>query len=183
MQVSRPASFAFWSALTLLIGALMTAYFFKPQKDDSESQSNRTVVKFQPAKSFEVKAVGTEFHWEFHYPGPDGQLDTADDFLSVRRLTVPSQSKVKLHVTSNDYAYILRIPKQVLLDSAETTQQNARLGIPDLIHELDCQFAGPGSADILVDPLCGFQFLHDPIMGKVIVTDDFDYQLLIPKEK
>ncbi|MEC9093437.1 MAG: hypothetical protein VX438_12065, partial [Planctomycetota bacterium] len=116
--------------------------------------------------------------WDFRYPGPDGQWNTSDDSYSERLLFVPPNKKVKFRITSEDYVYILGIPLNV--NGTECLTPRKEIAVPDLFHFLECRFVNPGSYDLRVDPLCGFQSLHDPLMGQIVVTGDHPFQSLYP---
>lgn len=142
------------------------------------------------ASPVQVRVIGKEFHWEFQYPGPDGKLDTPDDVTAERILRLPPDQKVEFEVTSSDYVYILGIPvnengsRSVDTEKAKTGTGQAdkirEIAVPGMVHRIEHQFHRTGRLDLMVDPLCGFQALHDPRMGQILISPDYDFRSLFP---
>ena len=133
---------------------------------------------YRVANAIEVEIVGKKFQWKFRYPGPDGQWNTPDDSCSERLLFVPPNKNVKFRITSEDYIYILGIPLNK--NGSETIEKKKEIAVPELTHFLEYRFTNSGNYDLVVDPLCGFQSLHDPLMGQIVVTGDHEFQSLYP---
>ena len=112
-----------------------------------------------------VEAIGREFVWWFRYPGADGIRNTSDDIELRRQLLLPSDVDVTLELKSEDYIYSMSLPDRNLKEIA----------VPDLHFELSFRTKPSEEFDLLVDPMCGFRFFHDDVMGHVSVThrDDF----------
>ena len=57
-----------------------------------------------------VDVVAKQFEWNFRYPGPDGQLGTADDLLTVGALVVPVNHPVNCRLRSLDVIHSFFLP-------------------------------------------------------------------------
>ncbi|MCH7816402.1 MAG: hypothetical protein IIC60_07520 [Proteobacteria bacterium] len=53
-----------------------------------------------------VRMTGRDFKWHLRYPGPDRQLDTADDVLAQRHLHVPTDTAVEIELRSDDNPFV-----------------------------------------------------------------------------
>lgn len=112
-----------------------------------------------------VEAKGRDFQWSFHYPGADGELGTPDDLQSDRLLMLPPDVDVTLLLTSDDYIYTITLGPYGLREIA----------VPDLVYQLQFHTARVEEFDLMVDPLCGFRFYHDEVMGHVSIAPRTDY--------
>jgi cytochrome c oxidase subunit 2 len=65
-----------------------------------------------------VRITGVQWAWRFTLPGPDGELDTADDFEVVNDLHVPVDDVVQFELTSNDVLHSIWIPELRLKQDA-----------------------------------------------------------------
>ena len=111
-----------------------------------------------------VEVTGDEFNWYFRYPGPDGELGTADDRHSVQDLYLPANSRVDLNLKSKDYVYTFALPD---LDLQE-------IAVPGLDFSLQFSTSDEETLQLLGDQMCGFA--HETLIGKVYVRgpgDDF----------
>ncbi len=115
--------------------------------------------------SVTVRAMGRNFQWHFTYPGPDSTIDTADDVFAERTLYLPPNVDVELLVNSDDYVYTLSLPDYGVKEIA----------VPDLTHTLRFHTTTSAEIDVRVDPLCGFRFYHDEIMGRIVIKDRDDF--------
>lgn len=114
-----------------------------------------------------IRVVGHDFYWRFTYPGPDGQLGTADDIANRPDLHVPLNHPVRLEITSEDYIYTFRAPELNLKEVA----------VPELTFTIYFTPNKPGRYDLKVDPLCGFAFFHDnDVMAQMVIEPASDVQ-------
>jgi cytochrome c oxidase subunit 2 len=67
------------------------------------------VKEHAPAHALEVGVHASQFAWEYQYPGPDGRLDTPDDFRA-RQLHVPVGRVISLRLESHDVLHSLFVP-------------------------------------------------------------------------
>jgi len=141
--------------LVLPLAAFLAYPFLTRERTPSPSWS-------QPVT---VEATGRDFQWSFRYPGADGDLGTPDDKRSSQLLMLPPAVDVTLLLTSEDYIYTITLPPYGLREIAA----------PDLIHKLVFHTTKVEEFDLLVDPLCGFRFYHDELMGRVSIAPRTDY--------
>ena len=119
----------------------------------------------RPERSpLELRLTGSDFRWLIRYPGPDGQLDTADDLLARRHLNLPAGSRVTIDLRSDDYVYAFHLPDFDLIEAA----------IPDKPFRLEIDTGSPGTYELLGSQMCGFA--HPELLGDLVVQlpDDFD---------
>lgn len=124
-----------------------------------------TLVKEElPSEATQVRVLGKQFNWQFTYPGPDGQFDTADDLTMDNDLHVPAGRDIQARLTGQDVLHSFFIP-------------NARLK-QDVIpgREIDVWFnvTKPGTYEIACAELCGFG--HHTMRGQLIVHSPDDYR-------
>lgn len=147
-----------WSLPGLpVLAVLVLAYVVVSRGPTSKSHSLPPLIV--------VRAVGRDFQWHFRYPGPDATLETADDVVGSRTLYLPPDVDVKLDLTSDDYVYTMSLPKHGLKEIA----------VPDMTHTLRFHTETGAEIDLLVDPMCGFRFYHDEIMGRILVQERDDF--------
>lgn len=114
-----------------------------------------------------IRAVGHDFYWRFTYPGPDGQLGTADDIANCPELHVPVNQAIRLELTSEDFIYTFSAPELKLKEIA----------VPELVFTINYTPTKAGRYELKVDPLCGFRFFHDnEVMAPMIVERAADVQ-------
>ncbi|MEZ6008953.1 MAG: hypothetical protein R3F05_14480 [Planctomycetota bacterium] len=106
-----------------------------------------------------LRDPGADFHWEVRYPGPDGEVGTADDRVGSRDVHVPAGTDVRVHLRSRDYVYTFAIPELALKEIA----------VPDMEFALHFRAPGPGQTLLLGDQMCGYD--HPELIGKLVVTD------------
>ena len=56
------------------------------------------------------RSRGKQFNWEITYPGPDGKLDTKDDFKVDNEMHVPVNTVIRVRLTSNDVIHSFFLP-------------------------------------------------------------------------
>jgi cytochrome c oxidase subunit 2 len=64
-----------------------------------------------PAHDVLVRARGHRYFWNFTYAGPDGKLDTEDDYGSMGELFVPKDKVVRLQFESADVLHSFHVPE------------------------------------------------------------------------
>lgn len=106
-----------------------------------------------------IEVTGDNFNWYFRYPGPDGELGTADDRFSTKDLYLPDNADVKLELNSKDYIYTLEIPPLGVKEVA----------VPDLDFGMKFSTLGEQSWELLGGQFCGYT--HDSLKGRVYVRD------------
>lgn len=111
----------------------------------------------------EIVVTGEGFHWHFTTAGKDGQLGTDDDLTSFREIELTVAQPVRFLVQSKDFLYIFRSDALGIHEVA----------VPDLSFEVMVTPDKPGRFSLPVDPMCGFNFLHqNKNMGLITVMAD-----------
>lgn len=114
-------------------------------------------------------ATGSDFQWNFTYPGADANLGTEDDIEQSKTLYLPPNTDVELQLKSADYIYTMTLPNE------DSENKPKEIAVPDLTFTL--RFHTPTTAqwDLMVDPMCGFRPYHDDQMGEIIIADRSDF--------
>lgn len=127
------------------------------------------VKKQQPPADVLVRVRAKQFNWALTYAGPDGKLDTPDDYQTENRLRVPVNKVVVMMLESEDVIHSLFLPnlrfKQDMLPGRT---------IPGWFEATK-----PGEYDIACAELCGFG--HTTMAGKLLVLDDAAWQEWVSK--
>ncbi|MFW6206586.1 MAG: cytochrome c oxidase subunit II, partial [Gemmatimonadota bacterium] len=63
-----------------------------------------------PEGAVEVIMTGSQFEWNATYPGPDGQLETDDDFVSRNVMHVPVDRPVVVRLRAEDVLHSFFVP-------------------------------------------------------------------------
>lgn len=169
-------------ALLVLFGGVGLIWLARPTAQQSAAASSPE-SPYEVADELEVAVIGKKFQWNFRYPGGDGILNTPDDVESSRLLHLPPGRQIRFHILSEDYVYILGIPTNENSSASVKNDGPAKireLAVPTLTHYIEHRFDRPGTYDLMVDPLCGFQSIHDPLMGQIVVSEQHDYSSLYP---
>lgn len=62
------------------------------------------------ADDLNLRVTAKQFEWNVTYPGPDGRLDTDDDFVKRNQLHVPVGRNVRIELTSDDVIHSFFLP-------------------------------------------------------------------------
>lgn len=62
------------------------------------------------ADAMPVRVVAKQFEWNVTYPGPDGELDTGDDFVKRNQLHVPVGRAIRIDLGSEDVIHSFFLP-------------------------------------------------------------------------
>ncbi|HEX7050001.1 MAG TPA: cytochrome c oxidase subunit II [Longimicrobiales bacterium] len=77
-----------------------------------------------PRDALELRIHAKQFEWNVTYPGPDGRLDTPDDFVRRNQLHLPVDRAVRVTMTSEDVIHSFFLPqfrvKQDVVPGMET---------------------------------------------------------------
>ncbi|PZR71498.1 MAG: hypothetical protein DLM73_15800 [Chthoniobacterales bacterium] len=132
-----------------------------------------------------VHAVGQQFNWNFHLPGPDGQfgrrdvglvsnsnplgLDSADpaakdDIVVLGELHVPVDRPVIIELSSKDVIHNFALPHMRIAQDA----------IPGLLIPMWFKPIKTGSYEVVCGQLCGLG--HYSMKGMLVVDNPADYQ-------
>ena len=111
-----------------------------------------------------IEITGYEFQWHVRYPGPDGELGTADDVQDRQHVRVPVGRDVELVLHSRDYIYSLALPHVSLKEIA----------VPDLTFALRLTPESVGSFELRGDQFCGYS--HPDLIGEFVVMTESDFE-------
>jgi cytochrome c oxidase subunit 2 len=132
-----------------------------------------------------VHAIGQQFNWNFHLPGPDGQfgrrdvglvtnsnplgLDSADaaakdDIQTMAELHVPVDRPVIIELSSKDVIHNFALPHM----------RSAQDAIPGQIIPMWFKPIKTGSYEVVCGQLCGLG--HYSMKGMLVVDSPEDYQ-------
>lgn len=132
-----------------------------------------------------VHAIGQQFNWNFHLPGPDGQfgrrdlylvtnsnplgLDSTDpvakdDIVVIGELHLPVDRPVIMEVSSKDVIHNFALPNMRIAQDA----------IPGQVVPMWFKPIKPGSYEIVCGQLCGLG--HYGMKGMVVVDSPAEYQ-------
>jgi cytochrome c oxidase subunit 2 len=117
-----------------------------------------------PPSDLEIQVAGKQFNWEVTYPGPDGQLGTADDLQMDNELHVPMNKVVRIALKSKDVIHSFFLPNLRLKQDA----------VPGRTIEAWFEVTKPGRYPLPCAELCGFG--HSGMEGSLIVHSAEDYQ-------
>ena len=106
---------------------------------------------------YPIEVVGSNYEWQFRYPGSDCQLHTKDDIIAKQDLHLPANSSVRLHLHSTDYLYFFELPEFQIIATA----------VPDMRHSIDLSTAQSGVFRIRGDQMCGY--IHESLHGQLKV--------------
>lgn len=116
-----------------------------------------------PRDAIPIAITAKQFEWYVTYPGPDGQLDTADDFQLRNQLHVPIDSPVVARLESEDVIHSFFVP-------AWRIKQDA---VPGMQIPVWFQATETGSFELGCAELCGFG--HYRMRATVTVHAKTDY--------
>jgi cytochrome c oxidase subunit 2 len=132
-----------------------------------------------------VHAIGQQFNWNFHLPGPDGQFgrrDVAlvsnsnplgldsndpaakDDIVTLGELHVPVDRPVIIELSSKDVIHNFALPHMRMAQDA----------IPGQIIPMWFKPIKTGSYEVICGQLCGLG--HYGMKGMLVVDNPADYQ-------
>jgi cytochrome c oxidase subunit 2 len=117
-----------------------------------------------PANALEVRVAAKQFEWNVSYPGPDGTLDTPDDFTTRNRLEVPVGRPINVFLTSEDVIHSFWLRELRVKQDA----------VPGMEIQVWFEATEAGEYPIGCAELCGTG--HTRMRGTLIVHSEADYQ-------
>jgi cytochrome c oxidase subunit 2 len=117
-----------------------------------------------PASDFEIRVAGKQFNWEITYPGPDGKLDTKDDFKIDNEMHVPVNKVIRVRLTSKDVIHSFFLPNLRI-------KQDAVPGRESLVW---FEATKTGKYELPCAELCGFG--HSGMLGWLYVDTPENYE-------
>jgi cytochrome c oxidase subunit 2 len=123
------------TALTVLILAIVSRPLWLDIKDPD---------RFPPA-GLELQVTAKQFEWNITYPGADGAIGTADDFVKRNQLHVPAGVPVRFALASEDVIHSFWVPQLRLKQDA----------VPGMRIPVWFEATTPGDYQIGCAELCG----------------------------
>ena len=141
-------------AVTVVALGLISNHYWKQMK-------GRNSV---PADAYPIGVHAKQFEWQFTYPGPDGQLGTADDYTVRNQLHVPVNRNVVVVLTSEDVIHSFFVP-------VFRVKQDA---VPGLTIRAWFNATVPGEYELGCAELCGMGHYRMRAHVTVHTQADFD---------
>ncbi len=116
------------------------------------------VKQTMPPADETVRIISQQWAWTFQHPGPDGQLDTADDITTEDSLHVPVGKTIQFQLESKDVLHSFFVPVLRLKQDA----------VPGRTITGWFQATKPGIHDIRCAEICG---IAHGVMGAEIVVE------------
>ena len=123
---------------------------------------NHEAALAQP-NAVRVEVNGHQWAWDFRYPGPDDQFNTADDIVTMHELRVPVNAPVVMQLGASDVIHSLSFPNLRVKQDA----------IPGNVTPLWFQAVETGEFEIACAQHCGTH--HYKMKGKLIIMPEADY--------
>lgn len=124
-----------------------------------------------PANPVEVEILAEQFAWNVRYPGPDGQLGTADDVVTINQLHLPLDHTAVIWLKSKDVIHGFFIPQFRIKQDA----------VPGRTGQAWVQPTRPGHYEIACSQLCGLG--HYRMRGFVTVEPYDQFQQWLKETK
>jgi len=115
----------------------------------------------QDALTFNV--VAKQFEWNITYPGSDGRIDTADDFVVRNQFHFPANEPVIVRLESEDVIHSFFVPELRVKQDA----------VPGMTIPIWFEATGTGEYQIACAELCGLG--HYSMDAQVVIHDRADF--------
>ncbi len=123
-----------------------------------------------PPDSYPIGVHAKQFEWQYTYPGPDGQLGTADDYTIRNQLHVPVNRDVVVILTSEDVIHSFFVPVFRLKQDA----------VPGLTIRAWFNATVPGEYELGCAELCGMG--HYKMRTRVTVHTQADFDAWVKQQ-
>jgi cytochrome c oxidase subunit 2 len=120
---------------------------------------NDVKLSLPPEPVPHVRVVAQQWAWSFVHPGPDGQLDTADDIKTVDDLHIQANQKYVWELESRDVLHSFSVPAMRLKQDA----------VPGRVIKGWMDANATGTYEIQCAEICGIG--HGLMPGKVHVEE------------
>jgi cytochrome c oxidase subunit 2 len=117
-----------------------------------------------PAGAIPIGIHAKQFEWNVRYPGPDGKLDTADDFTIRNQIHIPVGKPIVAELNSEDVIHSFNV-------HAFRVKQDA---VPGMHIRAWFQATQPGTYELACAELCGLG--HYKMRAVVTVHTEESYQ-------
>jgi cytochrome c oxidase subunit 2 len=116
-----------------------------------------------PASDMAIQVTAKQFNWEVAYPGPDGEIGTADDVTMDNDVHVPVGKTVRVLLKSRDVIHSFFVPNLRLKQDA----------VPGHVIPVWFKVAKTGKYEIPCAELCGFG--HSGMLGHLYVHTQAEF--------
>jgi cytochrome c oxidase subunit 2 len=117
-----------------------------------------------PADALPYRVTARQFEWHVTHPGPDGMLDTPDDFTLRNQLHVPVDRPVVVHLGSEDVIHSFFVP-------AFRIKQDA---VPGMHIRVWFEATDVGAYELACAELCGLGHYRMGAMVTVHESREFE---------
>lgn len=117
-----------------------------------------------PPDALPIAVHAKQFEWNTTYPGPDGQLESSDDFTIRNQIHIPVNRPVVVTLTSEDVIHAFNVP-------AFRVKQDA---VPGMVIRVWFQATQPGTYELGCAELCGLG--HYRMRAVVTVHTEDEYR-------
>lgn len=151
--------------LLLVISSYAWIFFFVRPADKIKQEIVRKGENY-----IDVKAIGRQYFWTFHYPGKDGKFGTSDDFKLGNLLVVPQNSNIFVEVESKDVLHSFFVPSARMKYDA----------IPGRKTRVWFKPVQVGEYEIVCAELCGAMHYNMKAILKVLPPQEYEDWLKNP---
>ncbi len=117
-----------------------------------------------PPDAYAIDLMAKQFEWNATYPGADGQLGTADDFISRNVLHIPVDRAVRVNLQAEDVIHSFFLPEFRVKQDA----------VPGMNTPVWFEATRTGEFTLACAELCGLG--HYRMKGSVTVHSQADFQ-------
>ena len=117
-----------------------------------------------PSDAYEIDIMAKQFEWNATYAGADGQLGTADDFVSRSVLHVPVDRPVRVNLQAEDVIHSFFLPDFRVKQDA----------VPGMNTPVWFEATRTGEFTLACAELCGLG--HYRMKGSIMVHSQADFQ-------
>lgn len=117
-----------------------------------------------PAPGLTLGVHASQFEWTVTYPGPDGELETGDDFQARNRIHVPVGQPILVHLTAEDVIHSFFLPNLRVKQDA----------VPGMPQQVWFEAMETGEFELACAELCGTG--HTRMRGVVVVQTMDEYE-------
>lgn len=129
------------------------------------------VKQYFPPPQEKVRVVAQQWAWVFVHPGPDGQLDTPDDIVTVDELHVKRDTVYQFELTSKDVLHSFFVPVFRLKQDA----------VPGRVITGWFKPTRTGEYDIACAEICGIG--HGLMPGRIVIETKEDHDRWMQQQR
>lgn len=145
--------------IILVVSSYAWIFFFVRPTDKIKKE-----IVEKGEKYIDVRVIGRQYFWTFHYPGKDGKFDTADDFKLANLLVVPENTNVFVEITAKDVIHSFFVPSARMKYDA----------IPGRKTHVWFKPTKAGEYEIVCAELCGAMHYNMKAILKVLPQEEYE---------